>query len=57
MGDLSDFQKGQIVGVCFAGAYVPKTATLLCMSRATVPKIITVHINHEKMPSADRNSG
>jgi len=57
MGDLSDFQKGQIVGACLVGAYVTKTATLLCVSRATVPKVITVHINHGKMRSADRNSG
>jgi len=56
-GRLSDFQKGQIVCACLVGAYVTKTATLLCVSRATVPKVITVHINHGKMPSADRNSG
>jgi len=57
MGDLSDFQKAQTDGACLAGAYVPKTTTLLGMSRATVPKVITVYINHGKTPSADRNSG
>jgi len=57
MGDLSDFQRGQIDGACLAGAYVPKTAILLGVSRATVPKVITVYINHGKTPSADKNSG
>ena len=57
MGDLSDFQKGLIVGARLAAVFVSKTATLLCVSRATVPKVITVHINHGKMLSADRNSG
>jgi hypothetical protein len=57
MGDLSDFQKGQNDGVHLAGAYVHKTATLWGVSRATVPKVITVYINHGKTPSADRNSG
>jgi hypothetical protein len=29
IGDLSNFERGQIVGVCLAGAYVTKIATLL----------------------------
>jgi hypothetical protein len=36
MGDVSDFERGQIIGVCFAGASVIKTATLLGVSRVTV---------------------
>ena len=56
MGDMSDFQKGKIDGACVAAAYIPKTAILLGVSGATVPKVITVYINHGKMPSADRNS-
>jgi len=57
MGDLSDFKKGQTDGAHLAGAYVPKTATLLGVFRATVPKVITVYINHGRTPSAERNSG
>jgi hypothetical protein len=53
----SDFQRGQIVGARLAGAYVAKMATLLGVSRAIVPNVITVYINHGKMPSAERNSG
>jgi hypothetical protein len=38
MGDLSDFERGQIVGVHLAGVLVTKTATFLGVSRATVCK-------------------
>ena len=34
MGGLSDFQRGQIVGVCLAGASVTKMTTVLGVSRA-----------------------
>jgi biotin operon repressor len=40
MGDLSDFQSGQIVGARLAGASVTKTATLLGVSRAAVSKVM-----------------
>jgi hypothetical protein len=38
MGDLSDFERGQIVGAHLAGAYVTKTATLLGIWGVTVSK-------------------
>jgi len=44
VGDSSDFQRGQIVGVCLAGASVTKTATLLGVSRAAVYKVMTTYI-------------
>jgi len=48
MGHLSDFLRGQIVGVRLAGASVTKTATLLCLSRAAISTVV--------MASAKRNS-
>jgi len=42
---LSDFQRGQIVGACLAGAYVTKIVTLLGVSRATVSKVMTTYTN------------
>jgi len=48
MGDLSDFQKGQIVGVHLAGASVTKMATLLGVSRAAVFNVMTAYTNHGK---------
>jgi len=57
MGDLSDFQRGQIVGACVAGASVTKTATLLGVSRAAVYKVMTTYTHHGRTSSAKRNSG
>jgi predicted transcriptional regulator len=48
MGDLSDFERGQIVGVLLAGPSVTKTATLLGVSRVTVSKVISTYMNHGK---------
>jgi Mn-dependent DtxR family transcriptional regulator len=55
MGDLSDFERGQIVGAHLDGASVTKTTTLLDVSRATVSKVMLAHMNHQKT-SAKRNS-
>jgi hypothetical protein len=51
MGDLSDFEKGQIVGVCLIGEFATKTATLLGVSRVTV-----LNTNHGRQHQK-RNSG
>jgi len=48
MGDLSDFQKGQIVVTRWAAASVTKTDTLLGVSRASVSKVMTTHTNQLK---------
>jgi hypothetical protein len=40
MGNLSDFQRRDIVGMRLAGAFVTKTSTLLGVSRAAVRKVL-----------------
>ena len=56
MGDMSYFQRGQIVGAYLAGAPVNKTATLLGVSRAAVSKFLMACTNHGKTSSAKGNS-
>jgi transposase len=56
MGDLSDSERGQIIGAHFAGAS-DKTASLLGVLRATVYKVVLPYTNHGKTTSAKRNSG
>ena len=50
MADLSDFKRGQIVGVHIAGASVTKTTELFGVARNTVLKVMTAfvqtHINN-----------
>jgi transposase len=57
MRDLSDFQRGQIIGVHLVGASAVKMATLLSVSRAAVAKVMMAHTNHGKTLSAKGNSG
>jgi transposase len=54
MGDLSDLQRGQIVGVCLAGTYV---TTLLGVSRAAVSTVMTKYANPGMTSTAKSNSG
>jgi hypothetical protein len=48
MGDLSDFEREQIVGARLAGTSVTSTDTLLDVLRATVSKVMSVYMNHGK---------
>ena len=57
MGDLSDFQRRQNVGGHLAVASVTKMATLLCVSRAPVSKVVTTYTHHGRTSSAKRKSG
>jgi transposase len=57
VGDLSDFERGQIIGVHLVGASVTKTATLLGVSRVTVSKVILAYTNLGKTASTKRSSG
>jgi len=57
MGDFSDFQRGQIVGVCLAGTSVTKLANLLGESRAAVSKVMKSYTHHGRTSWAKRNSG
>ena len=54
MGELPDFQRGQIVGARLAGESVNKTATLWGVSRAADPKVVTAYTNCGKTLSAKR---
>jgi hypothetical protein len=56
LGDLSNFERGQIVGMHLAGACIAKSATLLGVLRAKVSKVVLAYTNHGKT-SAKRNSG
>jgi transposase len=56
MRDLSDFQRGRIVGARLAAAPLTKTASFLRVSRAAVSKVMTAYTNHGETLSAKRNS-
>jgi transposase len=57
MGDLSDFERRQIVGALLAVASVAKVVSLLGVSRATVCKVMYAYRNHGKATSAKMNGG
>jgi hypothetical protein len=49
MGDLSDFERRQIVGARLAAASVIKNSVLLGLLRTTVSKVMSAYMNHGKM--------
>jgi hypothetical protein len=59
MGDLSDFERGQIIGARLAGAYVTKTASFSAASRATASKVMSAYRNigrqHQRRGTAGQN--
>jgi hypothetical protein len=57
MGDLSDFERGQIVGARLVGESVTKTTTLLDVSRMKISEIMPSYTNHGKTTSTKRNRG
>jgi hypothetical protein len=56
MGDLSDFQRRQIVGAGLTEASANKRAILLGVSSAAVSKVITAYTNHGNTSPANSNS-
>ena len=48
MGDLIDFEKGQIVGARMAGASITKAAELLSFSRAIISRTMSKFEKHDK---------
>ena len=57
MGDISNFQRGQIVGAHLAGESVTKTTNRLGVSRTAVSNVMMTYTNHWRTLSAKRSSG
>jgi len=57
MGDLSDFQTGQILGACLAETSIIKSVTFFGVSRSAVSEVMTAYTNHGKTSLCTRNSG
>jgi hypothetical protein len=57
MGDLSNIQRGQIVGARLAGPSLTKTVTSLDVSRAAVPKVRTATHIMGRRHQLTENSG
>jgi IS30 family transposase len=55
MGDLPNFERGQIVGAHLAVTSVTKTATLFGVQRTTVSKVMSAYTNHGKPTSAKKS--
>uniref|UniRef100_A0A3B4DZ70 Transposase Tc1-like domain-containing protein n=1 Tax=Pygocentrus nattereri TaxID=42514 RepID=A0A3B4DZ70_PYGNA len=57
MKQLTEFERGLIVGARMAGASVTRTAELLNVSRGTVSKVLTAFAKYGQTASAKRNCG
>lgn len=57
MSELSEFERGQIVGARMVGASVSKVAELFHVSRGTVSKIYTAYRKSGKTSSAKSQRG
>ena len=56
MADLSNFKRGQIVGVRKAGASPTKTVELFSSARSTFSKVMTAFEEEGKTSSMKQNS-
>ena len=57
MRDLTDFEKGQIVGARMAGASITKTAELLRFSRANMSRTMSEFEKHDTTSNNRSSSG
>jgi transposase len=57
MGDLTDFQRGMIVGARLVGASVTTVATIVGVSTGTVSNVTRAYTMHGQTTSAKHNSG